>query len=52
MNPLLKISAFAAGLAVVFAASFAVGGAVGPTPIAPGAHTVAPSTTEGGHGGH
>ncbi|CAM3565269.1 hypothetical protein ACXYTP_02910 [Tsukamurella ocularis] len=52
MNPLVTIGVFAAGLAVVFAAAFAVGAAVGPTPEGPGPHAAAPSTSEGGHGGH
>ena len=52
MNPLVTIGVFAAGLAVVFAASFAVGAAVGPSSDGPGPHAGAPSTSEGGHGGH
>lgn len=52
MNPLVTIGAFAAGLAVVFAAAFAVGSAVGPSPDSPGPHAGAPSTSKGGHGGH
>lgn len=52
MNPLVTIGAFAAGLAVVFGAAFAVGAAVGPSAEGPGPHAGAPSTVEGGHGGH
>jgi len=52
MNPLATIGVFAAALAVVFAAAFAMGSAVGPSPDVPGPHASAPSTTTGGHGGH
>ncbi|KXO93455.1 Uncharacterised protein (plasmid) [Tsukamurella tyrosinosolvens] len=52
MNPLVTIGVFAAGLAVVFAASFAVGAAVGPSSDGPGPHAGAPSTSEGGHDVH
>ncbi|MGX9297086.1 hypothetical protein ACSOS9_19980 [Tsukamurella sp. MT6.1] len=52
VNPLVMIGAFAAGLVVVFAAAFAVGTAVGPSSGDPGPRAGAPSTAEGGHGGH
>ena len=52
MNPMVKIGTYAAGLAVVFAAAFAVGSAVGPTAEQPGPHATAPSISEGVHDGH
>ena len=47
MRPALTLGLFAAGLAVVFGVSTAVGAAVGPVgPAAPAPHTSAPA----GHG--
>ncbi|ADG78515.1 Secreted protein OS=Tsukamurella paurometabola (strain ATCC 8368 / DSM / CCUG 35730 / CIP 100753/ JCM 10117 / KCTC 9821 / NBRC 16120 / NCIMB 702349 / NCTC 13040) OX=521096 GN=Tpau_1902 PE=4 SV=1 [Tsukamurella paurometabola] len=52
MNPMVTIGTYTAGLAVVFAAAFAVGSAIGPAADQPGPHVTAPSTSEGGHDGH
>jgi hypothetical protein len=54
MNPVVKIGTYAAGLAVVFGAAFAVGAAVGPqaadAPAVP--HVSTPSSGEGAQHGH